>query len=64
MKAIKCRDLGVNCDYEARGDTNEEVLKNLAEHARSQHNMQQIPPELAMKARTAIRDVEEKRRGA
>jgi predicted small metal-binding protein len=63
MKAIKCRDVGVNCDYEARGNTNEEVLKNLAEHARSEHNMKEIPAELQMKARAAIKDIPE-RRGA
>ncbi len=55
-KVVKCRDVGVDCDFEARGQTEQEVLKNAAEHARMAHGMQQIPPELAAKVKAAIHD--------
>jgi predicted small metal-binding protein len=56
MKHIRCRDVGVDCDYEARGATVEEVLAQCAEHARNDHGMESIPPELVEKVRAAIRD--------
>ena len=56
-KQITCRDVGVECDVQARGNTVEEVLQKCAEHAKSAHGMNEIPPELAAKVQAAIRDV-------
>jgi predicted small metal-binding protein len=55
-KVIRCRDVGVDCDFEARGETVQEVLKNCQEHARSAHGMDEIPAELVLKVKAAIRD--------
>jgi predicted small metal-binding protein len=33
-KVLKCRDAGVDCDFEARGATEEDILKQAAEHAK------------------------------
>lgn len=51
---VSCRDVGVDCDYVAHGRTEEELFKNAAEHGRSAHNMDQIPPEIVEKVRSAI----------
>jgi len=59
-KVINCRSVGVDCDFEARGETEEEVLRKCAEHAKSAHGMQEISPELQAKVRAAIRDEPEK----
>ncbi len=56
MKSIRCRDVGVDCDFEARGETVEDVLRACSEHAKAEHGMNQIPPELAAKVRAAIRE--------
>ena len=56
-KAIRCRDVGVDCDFEARANTMEELLLQCAEHARSEHGLTQIPPDLIAKVQGAIRDV-------
>jgi len=56
MKVIKCRDVGVDCDFEARGQTEDEILRQCAEHARSAHGMNEIPPDLASKVRGAIKE--------
>ena len=56
MKSIRCRDVGVDCDYEARGETVEDVLRQCIEHAKAEHGMDQIPPELAAKVRAAIKE--------
>ena len=55
-KVITCRDVGVDCDFVARGQTEQEVLQQCAEHARTAHGMNEIPPELAEKVRSAMRD--------
>jgi predicted small metal-binding protein len=56
-KAISCRDVGVDCDFEATGDTAEEVMQKCAAHAKSAHGMDEIPAELAAKVESALRDV-------
>lgn len=60
MKVISCREVGVDCDFEARGETVEELLRKCADHARSAHGMEEIPAELAAKVRSAIREEQPK----
>lgn len=55
-KVLKCRDVGVDCDHVIHGANEEEVMKKAQEHAAKDHGMSQIPPELATKAKAAIRD--------
>ncbi len=57
-KRLSCRDMGTDCDFVACAKTEEEVLRIGAEHARTHHNMTEIPKELQDKARSLIRDVE------
>jgi len=56
-KQLRCRDVGMDCDFEARGNTEEEVLKLASAHARGTHQITDMPPELAAKVRAAIRTV-------
>ena len=56
-KELRCRDVGMNCDFEARGNTEDDILQQAAAHARSAHGMSEISPELAAKVRAAIRTV-------
>jgi len=46
----------MDCDFEARGNTVEEVMQQCAVHARTDHGMTEIPAELEKKVRAAIRD--------
>ncbi|MBI4459311.1 MAG: DUF1059 domain-containing protein [Acidobacteria bacterium] len=55
-KTIKCRDIGVDCDFEARAETVDELLRKCAEHAKTDHGMNEIPAEMAAKVRAAIRE--------
>jgi len=55
-KVLKCRDVGVDCDFVARGATVEEVMEKARKHAGKDHGFADIPPELAEKARAAIQD--------
>jgi predicted small metal-binding protein len=55
-KVLRCREMGVACDFVARGATEAEVMAKAAEHARKDHGLTQIPPELEARARAAIKD--------
>jgi predicted small metal-binding protein len=55
-KVVRCREVGVDCDFEARGETEQEVLEKCAEHGRAAHGIQELPPELAEKVRAAIHE--------
>jgi predicted small metal-binding protein len=55
-KVISCRDAGVDCDFVARGETEEELFRNAFEHGRKFHGMKEIPKDLQEKMRTLIRE--------
>ena len=55
-KILKCSDVGMDCDFVVRGETSEEVMKKAAEHARTAHGIEQIPPELAQTAQATVKD--------
>jgi predicted small metal-binding protein len=54
---LRCRDVGLDCDFETRGATEEEVLQKAVVHARIVHELPDVPPELATKVRAAIRTI-------
>jgi predicted small metal-binding protein len=56
-KELRCRDVGLECDFQARGNTDEEVLQQASVHARSAHQITDMPPDLMAKVRAAIRTV-------
>jgi predicted small metal-binding protein len=55
-KTYTCRDVGVDCDWRARGKDEAEVMGKIREHAREEHDLDPIPAELEQKVRGAIRD--------
>ncbi len=55
-KVIRCKDIGVDCDFEARGETVEEILLKCAEHGRDVHGMNELPSEMVDNVRACIRD--------
>ena len=50
------KDIGVDCDFEARGETVEEILVECAEHGRDVGGMNGLPSEKVDKVRACIRD--------
>ena len=55
MKDFHCRDAGLDCDWAARGDSNEEILKQVGTHAQQAHKMT-ATPELIQKVTGLIHD--------
>ena len=55
-KVLRCKDMGIQCDFEARAETEEEILKQAAKHAAEVHNMTEIPEEKMAQAKALIFD--------
>ena len=55
-KSIKCFDVGVDCDWKASAETEEELMKKIAAHAK-EHGFNEIPKELLSKVKAAIKSV-------
>ena len=55
-KVLKCSDVTPGCNFEIRGNSEDEVLKKANEHAKTAHNMQNMSPEVISKARAEIHD--------
>jgi predicted small metal-binding protein len=56
MKVLTCKDVGVNCDFQARGRTITEVLKKASDHAKKGHNIKRITKDYLGAWRTKIHD--------
>ncbi|MCL4411568.1 DUF1059 domain-containing protein [Candidatus Marsarchaeota archaeon] len=55
-KTFACRDIGMNCGFKARANSEDELMKKIAEHAKTAHNMQQIDAGTMAKVKAAIKD--------
>ena len=57
MKTLHCRDAGFDCQGVIRANTEEEVLKQAAQHALEVHGVS-VTPELAEQLKTLIKEEE------
>jgi predicted small metal-binding protein len=58
MLNVTCREVGFDCDYVAKGETEEELMKDAGEHAVKDHGYKKediMTPELQEKIRAHIR---------
>ncbi|MGH9732314.1 MAG: DUF1059 domain-containing protein [Candidatus Acidiferrales bacterium] len=55
-KSRQCNDVSPGCSYVVNAATEEEVMRQAAEHARIEHNIRRITPEITAMVRAAIRD--------
>lgn len=53
---MKRRNVGFDCGFVAKGETEQDILQQAAEHARSVHNINEITPEIAERVRATIKD--------
>lgn len=56
MPSLKCRDIGVDCPFEASAPTEAELMKKVAQHAKEAHGMETVPPETMEKIKKAIKE--------
>ena len=55
-KTYTCRDVGVDCDWKTTGETEEEVLATISEHAAQVHPKIELTPDLVATVRSVIKD--------
>ena len=55
-KILRCGDVMPGCSFVAEGKDVAEVMAKGAEHAKTAHGMTAIPPDVARKVETAIKD--------
>ncbi len=53
--SVSCKDVGVDCDFKAEAQTEEELLKKIAQHAKEAHNMSSIDAATLAKVKSAIK---------
>ena len=46
MKEFRCGDLVPGCTSTFQGESEEEILEQVAVHARDEHGMDEVPPEV------------------
>ncbi len=58
LKTLACRDSGIDCNFVARGETEEELMKVGAEHLKKVHNMDltKFSPEEIARIKTLIKE--------
>lgn len=56
-KRMECSDVGMDCDFAALADTEEELLELVREHARRVHGIEEVTPELKRKVMDAVEEV-------
>ena len=55
MKVLRCRDVGFECEGEIHAESDDEILRQAAEHVQTVHNLT-VTPEMVADIRTKIRD--------
>ena len=56
-KEIRCADVGMDCDFVTKAETEAELLQKVVQHAQDVHGITEITPELQQKVAEVIRDV-------
>ncbi len=54
MPSFKCKDVGVNCNFETTAANETELMKNITQHAMTEHKMMSIAPDTMAKIKSAI----------
>lgn len=57
IKVVSCSDAGVDCDFVARSESEEDLLSQVAKHAKEVHGME-INDELVAKVKSLIHEEE------
>jgi predicted small metal-binding protein len=57
MKQFRCGDVVPGCQWVARSDDEQELMARIGDHARDEHGMDEVPPEVADQIHGVITDV-------
>ncbi|MDX6422808.1 MAG: hypothetical protein QOI67_279 [Gaiellaceae bacterium] len=54
MKEFRCGDVVPGCEHEFEGESEDEILHQITAHARDEHGMDEVPPEVVDTIRSKI----------
>ena len=57
MKEFRCTDVVPGCPYVTRDEDDEELFEQISAHAREEHGMDEVPPEVEDAIRSVIVEV-------
>lgn len=57
MKELRCRELGFDCEAVVRAESEDEVLRQAAEHASREHSVTELDDATVQQIRSKIRTV-------
>jgi len=55
MPSFACKDIGMDCKFQATAPTEAELMKKITEHAKAVHKIDPVPADLAVKIKKAIK---------
>ncbi len=55
-KTYTCRDVGVDCDWSTSGETEDDVMADIQQHAAQVHPDIELTPDLVAEVRAVIKD--------
>ena len=55
-KSVACRDVGYDCDGVVKGDSEDETLMAVAEHAKTVHGLGEVTPDVVAKVKSVMKD--------
>lgn len=55
LTSIKCRDLGMDCSFKTKGVTEPEIIRQLIDHLKSEHDMPFLTAEILFRMKKGIK---------
>lgn len=55
MRELRCRDVGFDCEAVVRAESEDEVLRQAAEHASREHGLTQLDAATVQRIRSKVR---------
>ena len=56
-KSISCADAGADCSWSTTAETEDDLMRKVAEHAKQDHEGMEITPELVAKIKSHIKEI-------
>jgi len=56
-KSLSCADVGADCSWSTTAETEDELMKKVAEHAKEEHEGMEVTPELVAKIKSHIKEI-------
>jgi predicted small metal-binding protein len=55
MPSFACKDIGMDCKFQTTAPTEADLMKKIADHAKSAHKIDPVPPDLMAKIKKAVK---------